>query len=194
NEITSMAIQVYGGMGYVLESGASQPMRDVRICAIYEGTTAIQAHDFIERKLVRDSGAALHTWLSSVDETLGCLALHQKHELLDIECNLRKGVELLREAADWAIVNYPRRPLVVLGGGVALIQLCGIVAGGWQMARAALAALERLKAGGDQQEFLRRKILSVRFYAAHVLPQVAGLAVVAMRGGESVMAMDDAAF
>lgn len=194
NEITSMAIQVYGGMGYVLESGASQPMRDVRICAIYEGTTAIQAHDFIERKLVRDSGAALHAWLADVDATLGRLASQQKHELLDIECNLRKGVELLREATDWARLNYSRRPLVVLGGGVALIQLCGIVAGGWQMARAALAAIKRLEAGADQQEFLRRKLLSVRIYGAHVLPQVSGLAVVAMRGGDSVMAMDDAAF
>ncbi|MEA1028078.1 acyl-CoA dehydrogenase [Pseudomonas sp. N-137] len=193
-EVTSMAIQVYGGMGYVLESGASQPMRDVRICAIYEGTTSIQAHDFIERKLVRDGGAALQAWLAEVDLTLGRLAVHQNNELLEIECNLRKGVELLRRATDWAILNYSRQPLVVLGGGVSLLQLCGIVAGGWQMARAALVALNHIESGKGHADFLRRKLLSARFYAAHVLPQVAGLAEVAMRGGEFVMAMDDAAF
>lgn len=194
NEVTSMAIQVYGGMGYVLESGASQPMRDVRICAIYEGTTSIQAHDFVERKLVRDGGSALRAWLAQVQATLNCLVECESKDVAEMQSNLRNGVESLREAAEWALANYPQRPLEVLGGSVSLLRLCGIVAGGWQMARAALAALDHLESGKGDAGFLRRKLLSVRFYATHVLPQAVGLAEVAMHGGESVMAMDNDAF
>lgn len=193
-EVTSMAIQVYGGMGYVLDSGASQPMRDVRICAIYEGTTSIQAHDFVERKLVRDGGSALRAWLSELHLVLPRLGESGSEELAGIERRLRKGVESLEEVAEWALANYRQRPLEVLGGAVALLRLCGIVAGGWQMARAALVAEGHLKQGKGNAQFLRRKLVSARFYAAHVLPQAAGLAEVALHGGASVMVADEVAF
>lgn len=193
-EVASTSIQVHGGLGYIEESGASQPLRDIRVATIYEGTTSIQAHDLVERKLVRDGGAAMRAWFSQIHLTLQQLGQVQGDALGGIESALRQAVEILQEASEWALANYSQQPLEVLGGSVPFLRLCGIVVGGWQMARAGLVAQRHLEEGLGDTAFLRRKLLSVRFYADHVLPQAAGLAAVAMHGGASVMALDDAAF
>lgn len=192
-EVTSTSIQVHGGLGYIEESGASQPLRDVRVAAIYEGTTSVQAHDLVERKLARDGGAALRAWLSQIHLVLHRLDDAANGELRDIAFNLREAVAALQEASNWAIANYPERPLEVLAGSVPLLRLCGIVAGGWQMARAALAAQRHLEQGHGHAAFLRRKLLSARFYAALVLPQAEGLSSIAMHS-ECAMTMGDEAF
>jgi len=193
-EVTSTSIQVHGGLGYIEESGASQPLRDVRVSAIYEGTTAIQAQDLVDRKLVRDGGAAFRAWLSKVHLTLGQLEGRDLGDGGDIEHGLRKGVEALQAAADWAMAHYGQQPAQVLAGSVPLLRLFGIVAGGWQMARAALAAQRALDQGTGDAVFLTAKRISARFYATHVLPQAGGLADIAMRGAAAVLAMEEAAF
>ncbi|VVO66714.1 3-methylmercaptopropionyl-CoA dehydrogenase [Pseudomonas fluorescens] len=189
-EVTSMSIQVHGGLGYIEESGVSQPLRDVRVSAIYEGTTSIQAHDLVERKLVRDGGAALRSWLSLIHLTLSQLNSRNDERLRVIERNLRVAVEALQGASEWILARYPDNPAEMLGGSVSFLRLCGVIAGGWQMARAALIVSEK---PGDS-EFARRKIHSAQFYAAHILPQAAGLALVAKEGGASVMDLGGAAF
>lgn len=193
-EVTSMAIQVYGGMGYVLESGASQPLRDVRVCTIYEGTTAIQAHDLIERKIVRDGGSSLRAWISQIHLSLNKLQENNNPKLSIIEQQLREGVSLLSQSAEWVLGNYKQQPLVVLGGSVAFLQLCGIVAGGWQLARAALIASDKLAAGQGKTDFMQRKIHSAQFYSIHVLSKASHLATIAMQGGVSTMELDEMAF
>ena len=193
-EVASTSIQVHGGLGYIEESGVSQALRDVRVAAIYEGTTSIQAHDLVERKLVRDGGEALRVWLAQVHGTLAQLASAQDAELARIALRLRHGVEALQAACDAAIANYAARPLEVLAGSVPLLRLFGLVAGGWQMARAATVAHRQLAAGRGNPIFLSAKLHSVHFYAEHLLPQATALAEVSMRGGAAVMAMDEAAF
>jgi len=192
--VTSTSIQVHGGIGYMDGSAAAQPWRDVRVAAIYEGTTSIQAHDLVERKLVRDAGAALKSLLSQLDETLAQLLASGDAALHEMESRLRPAVHSLRRTADWAIENHPQRPLEVLSGSVPLLLQFGIVSGGWQMARAALATVRRLKQGRGQAAFLQAKLNSACFYAAHLLPQVMALEAVAIHGGQSVMAMDEAGF
>jgi hypothetical protein len=193
-EVTSMAIQVYGGMGYVLESGASQPMRDVRICSIYEGTTAIQAHDLVERKLVRDGGGAMRAWLAQVQLTLNELEASGDAGLIEIGTPLAAGVAALVRGAEWALALYAQNPLAVLAGSVALLRLFGSVAGGWQMARAALAAQRMLAQGSGHGAFLQAKLATARFYAGQVLQPAAALADVAINGSHTVLALDEAAF
>jgi len=139
-EVTSMSIQVHGGLGYIEESGVSQPLRDVRVAAIYEGTTSIQAHDLVDRKLVRDGGAALRTWLAQVHATLNQLNETKAPELAEIGGRLRAATEAMQSACDQVFANYRERPIEVLAGSVPLLRLFGMVLGGWQMARAALAA------------------------------------------------------
>ncbi|MEY2873103.1 MAG: hypothetical protein RLZZ373_474 [Pseudomonadota bacterium] len=191
-EVTSLAIQVHGGMGYVLESGASQPLRDVRICSIYEGTTSIQAHDLVERKLVRDGGASLRTWLGQVQRTLGQLDAADHAGLSEIGQHLRSSVQALQRATEWALAHYGNDPLLVLSGSATLLRLLGTVAGGWQMARAALAAQRGLAQGDNNAAFLKAKLATARFYATQVLQPAAALADVVVNGAASVLAMDEA--
>jgi alkylation response protein AidB-like acyl-CoA dehydrogenase len=193
-ELTSMSIQVHGGIGYVEESGVSQPLRDVRVAAIYEGTTAIQAQDLVERKLVRDGGAALRAWLALVQGTLQALKGESEPALCDIHSALADASGALRGAAEHALARYAEHPREVLGGSVPLLRLMGTVLGGWQLARGALAARRRLDEGRGDERFLRARIDSARFYAAHVLPQARALAEVSMHGGEAVLAMAEDAF
>lgn len=186
-EVTRTNIQVHGGMGYILESGASQPLRDILICPIYEGTTAIQANDFIARKIVRDGGAALHSWLLRTKETLAALE-SAGGELAGIERELRQAVSALEQATAWVIAEYPARMLEVLACAVPFLRLAGIVAGGWQMARAGLAAQRSLQQKDGNISFMQSKMASAQFYALHVLPQAPGLAHTVMCGGAMALA------
>jgi len=193
-EVTSMSIQIHGGLGYIEDSGVSQPLRDVRVAAIYEGTTSIQAHDLVDRKLMRDGGAALRTWLSQLHATLNQLDEAKSSELAAIGQRLRVATHALQTACDTVFANYQTRPIEVLAGSVPLLRLFGVVLGGWQMARAALVAHRERNLGRGHAQFLEAKIASARFYAAHVLPQASALAEISMFGGEAALAMDESAF
>jgi alkylation response protein AidB-like acyl-CoA dehydrogenase len=191
---TSMAIQVYGGMGYIEESGVPQAFRDLRVASIYEGTTAIQAHDLIERKLVKDQGQSYQAWAEQLQACVSELRDNKTEEINDIAEQLEAGIKALDETVHWATQNYIKQPRQVLAGSVPLLKLAGIVAGGWQMARAALVANRLLAAGQGDSEFLKRKLQSARFYASHVLPEAISLALVAKNVGESTLALGDLAF
>ena len=193
-EVASTSIQVHGGAGYLEDHGASQPLRDVRIAAIYEGTTSIQAQDLVERKLARDGGAAWRTWLSQLVGTVQQLEASNSTELNTIGRDLSHSVKALQEATDWVLAIFAQRPLEVLAGSVPLLRAFGIVAGGWQMARAAVVAHRQLQEGRGNAMFLRGKLVSAMFYATNLLPQVRALTAVATQGGASVMMMDEGAF
>ena len=116
-----MSIQIHGGLGYIEESGVSQPLRDVRVAAIYEGTTSIQAHDLVDRKLMRDGGASLRAWLSQVHATLNQLGETRAPELAAIGARLRTATEALQAASAAVLANYRERPIEVLAGSVPLL-------------------------------------------------------------------------
>lgn len=185
-EVASMAIQVHGGIGYVLESGASQPLRDVRIATIYEGTTGIQAHDLVERKLVRHGGSTLRSWVAEVHRTLHELDATEDTAMSAIAEPLRQGIDAVQRVAQWAMDRYEHDPLTVLSGSVSMLRMFGCVLGGWQMARAALAARRLSLEGRGDAAFLQAKRVSARFYAAHVLQPALALADVAMQGASLV--------
>jgi len=190
-EVTSLSIQIHGGIGYIEESGASQPLRDVRVSAIYEGTTSIQAHDLVERKLVRDGGAALRAWLSEVHRTLHQLRESKESEHLESARYLVQAVSRLEHVCAKVLADYARDPLPVLAVSVPLLRMFGLVVGGWQMARAGLAARRKLAEGIGNVPFLRAKIASATFYAVHVLPQAMALSVVVEHGGSAALSSDD---
>jgi 3-(methylthio)propanoyl-CoA dehydrogenase len=179
-EVTRTSVQIHGGLGYINESGASQPLRDVLICPIYEGTTGIQANDLITRKILRDSGAALQNWLLQVDRTQA--ELRAVPDLASIEAQLAQSVAAVRRVSEWIMTASRQHLEDVLAGAVPFLRMVGILAGGWQMARTALVAHRRLKGTESTPQLLRAKLASARFYAAHVLPLVPALAFAAMHG------------
>jgi alkylation response protein AidB-like acyl-CoA dehydrogenase len=193
-EVASTSIQVFGGAGYVDDYGASQPLRDVRVTTIYEGTTSIQAQDLVDRKLVRDGGATFGAWLKSVDSTAQQLAGSGNEGLADIARRLRASSAALARAVEQVLADYARRPLDVLAGSVPLLRSFGVVLGGWHMARAALVAQRHLDMAQGHTQFMAAKVASARYYATNILPQALAYADVAREGGASVMEMEEAAF
>ena len=192
--VTSLGVQVHGGMGFIEETGAAQHLRDARITPIYEGTTGIQAIDLIGRKVARDGGQAIGEVIASIDTLCAAIDAGTDSEMLPIGRQLRQGVACLREAVTFVLANQGQRATASLAGAVPFLELFGIVAGGWQMARAALAARRMISDGAADQEFLTAKIRSARFYADHVLSASPGLAHSVVSGCESTLAMTDEQF
>src|SRR5664279_4062635 len=173
-EVTSLGVQVHGGMGYIEETGAAQHFRDARIITIYEGTTGIQANDLIGRKTARDSGAVANAVAAEIDKVAAKLASHTDPILNAIGLQLAASVADLQSAIVWLVPAFGPHTRAAHAVAVPYLKLWGVVAGGWQLGRAALIAAEQLAEDGGNAEFLRSKIATARFYAECLLPQSSG--------------------
>jgi 3-(methylsulfanyl)propanoyl-CoA dehydrogenase len=173
-ELTSIGLQVYGGMGYVEEAGVAQYWRDSRISPIYEGTNGIQAIDLVMRKVPMRDGGVVADLLAQM-EALGPELAAAGPELAGVQPALADGVRVLREATGWILSRGRAEPTDALAGAMPYLQMSGLVVGGWLMARSALAASRLRDAGDPDADFLRDKIGTARFYACQLLPQAAGL-------------------
>ena len=189
-EVASLGVQVHGGMGFVEETGAAQYLRDVRITTIYEGTTGIQAMDLVGRKIAREGGATARAWLGSVKAVERELSQSASEELKALGARLEAGIQAVEDGVDYIVAT--KDPRASFAGAVPFLKLMGVVAGGWQMGRAALAAEKRL-ASGDRP-FLQAKIATARFYGEHVLVQAPALRDTVVRGASAVMAVPEDQF
>lgn len=185
----STNIQVHGGMGYIEETGAAQHLRDARIALIYEGTNGIQAIDLLGRKLVRDDGAAMRAFLDemrALDRTL--LGARHDDDLHAIAQHLHVAIATLATLTDELLARHRTSP-AALAGALPFLNLCGIVTGGWLIAKGALAASRALAAGTGEAGFLRAKLKTARFFAEQRLALVPGLAA-SVRGGDTIVDFD----
>ena len=189
----SIGVQVHGGLGYVEETGAAQHLRDAQISTIYEGTTGIQANDLIGRKMAREGGATLKSVIAMMRALDGDLAKQGGAHFAAIRSRLAAGVDALATAGEWLVATYGKDVRAASAGAVPFLKLLGIVAGGWQMARAALIAQAKVDAG-DGDPFYPAKVVTARFYADHVLSEAAGLASSVTDGAEGVMALPEDMF
>ncbi|MDR7004565.1 acyl-CoA dehydrogenase [Paraburkholderia strydomiana] len=187
-DVTSLGVQVHGGMGFIEETGAAQYYRDARILPIYEGTTAIQANDLIGRKTVRDGGKVAKSLLEGVAETVESLGAQQGPAFESMKKYLEQGQRSLSAAIDFVVANTKEDPNAVFAGSVPYLKLAGIVLGGWQMARALLVAAQKRD---EDPAFYSAKIATAQFYAEHVLPLASALeaSIVSAKGSEGVLAL-----
>ncbi|MGY6127599.1 acyl-CoA dehydrogenase (plasmid) [Paraburkholderia strydomiana] len=187
-DVTSLGVQVHGGMGFIEETGAAQYYRDARILPIYEGTTAIQANDLIGRKTVRDGGKVARSLLAGVAETVESLGAQQGPAFESMKKYLGQGQRSLSAAIDFVVANTKEDPNAVFAGSVPYLKLAGIVLGGWQMARALLVAAQKRD---EDPAFYSAKIATAQFYAEHVLPLASALeaSIVSAKGSEGVLAL-----
>jgi 3-(methylthio)propanoyl-CoA dehydrogenase len=181
---------VHGGMGFIEETGAAQHLRDARITTIYEGTTGIQAMDLMGRKIAREGGATAKAWLSSLRSFDAELAKSGNGDIQALRAELARGVQAVDECVDFIVQG--KDPRATFAGAVPFLKLMGIVAGGWQMARAALAAERKLDSG--DKSFYQAKITTARFFGDHVLVQAGGLRDTVIKGGAGVMALAEDQF
>ncbi|EJL88323.1 acyl-CoA dehydrogenase [Herbaspirillum sp. CF444] len=198
-DVTSTGVQVHGGMGFIEETGAAQYYRDARILAIYEGTTAIQANDLVGRKTARDGGAVAKGLIAQIHKTESALSAAAAagefgDDLQAIRKRLVDGARALDDVVNYVVANIKTDIKGVFSGSVPYLKLAGVVLGGWQMARAALVAVDKLKAGEGDAQFYKAKIATARFYADHVLTQASSLRASIIEGSAGVMALTEAQF
>jgi alkylation response protein AidB-like acyl-CoA dehydrogenase len=192
-DVASTGVQVHGGMGFIEETGAAQHLRDVRISTIYEGTTGIQANDLIGRKMAREGGATIKAVITMIRKLDVELAAQSGEQFVVIRKRLANGVDALEKAAEWIVANYKQDVRAASVGAVPFLWLFGIVAGGWQMARAALVAQGKID-GGDNDPFYAAKIVTTRFFADHQLTRADGLAATVVEGAAGALALEESMF
>ncbi|HAT29481.1 MAG TPA: acyl-CoA dehydrogenase [Janthinobacterium sp.] len=193
-DVTRDGVQVHGGMGFIEETGAAQHYRDAKILTIYEGTTAIQANDLVGRKTVRDGGAVAHGIIAQVRATEAQLAAMGGADFQAIHRQLSVGSAALAAVVDYVAANMKTDIKAVFAGSVTYLRLAGIVLGGWQMARAAIVAQQKLDAGDGDQAFYSAKIGTARFFADHMLSQASGLRHAIIDGSAGVLALSEEQF
>jgi hypothetical protein len=187
-EVTSLGLQVHGGMGYIEETGAAQYYRDARILTIYEGTTAIQANDLVGRKTARDGGQVAKAIAAQIAKTEAELARRDSVAARAVLKRLAAARQAFIEVVDFVAGNTKASPNAVFAGSVPYLMLAGNVMAGWQLARSLLVA-EDMAARGEDAEFMRAKIATARFYADHMLSKVPGIRDAIVEGAESVTAL-----
>ncbi|MWL86878.1 acyl-CoA dehydrogenase [Cupriavidus sp. SW-Y-13] len=178
-DVTSLGVQVHGGMGFIEETGAAQHYRDARILPIYEGTTAIQANDLVGRKTVRDGGAVARAICASIAETEAALGKHGGAAFATVKEHLARGRAALEAVVEFVVANAKSDPNAVFAGSVPYLKLCGIVFSGWQLGRAMLVADARR---ADDPAFSEAKIATALFFAQHILSQSFGLRDASLAG------------
>jgi alkylation response protein AidB-like acyl-CoA dehydrogenase len=193
-DVTSLGIQIHGGMGFIEETGAAQHWRDARITTIYEGTTGIQANDLLFRKLMRDQGATARVVFGEVHATAKALAASGQPELQAIAGKLGAALKAWTGATEWLAANAKSGLSGVLTAAVPYLHLAVTVCGGWLMGQSALAAARRLAEGDSDAAFCRAKIATARFYADQLLPQAAAYAETVMSGDAALAGMGDELF
>ncbi|MEO8527560.1 MAG: acyl-CoA dehydrogenase [Pseudolysinimonas sp.] len=183
NELTSLALQIHGGMGYIEETGVAQHYRDVRIAAIYEGTNGIQAADLVGRKLGIRNGSSFLEFHATMREILPELD-EAGADYTSIRTELERQFDAVESATAWMMRTGMSDPNAVLAGSAPYLRMWGLCLGGWLMARSALAAR-----GISDSEQAESQLVMARFYAEQLLPTCAGLLGAATAGARDLFAL-----
>ncbi len=192
-EVTSLGVQVHGGMGFIEETGCAQYYRDAKILTIYEGTTAIQANDLVGRKTARDGGQAAKALAGQIEATEVLLTQNGSTDTLVMAKRLAAARLAFIDVVEFVAANTKAHPNDVFAGSVPYLMLAGNLMAGWQMGRALLAAQAQM-AQGEDVAFMQAKVITARFYADHLLTKVPGLRDSIVEGAACVTALALEAF
>ncbi|QHE77240.1 acyl-CoA dehydrogenase [Hydrogenophaga sp. PBL-H3] len=187
-EVTSLGVQVHGGMGFIEETGAAQYYRDAKILTIYEGTTAIQANDLVGRKTARDGGTGAKAIAAQIEKTEGELAKRESANAKAVHKRLKAAREAFVDVVEFIAANTRSNPNAAFAGSVPYLMLAGNLMAGWQLARSLMVA-EDLSAQGQDTAFMQAKITTARFYADHILSRAPGTRDAIVEGAEAVTAL-----
>ncbi|RPE72608.1 hypothetical protein EDC62_0302 [Tibeticola sediminis] len=192
-EVTSLGVQVHGGMGFIEETGAAQYYRDAKILTIYEGTTAIQANDLVGRKTVRDGGQTARAIAAQIEATEAQLVHNGSADAVAVARRLKDAREAFLEVVDFMVAQAKGNPNAAYAGSVPYLMLAGNLMAGWQLARSLLVAQQEAAAGHDAA-FMAAKIVTARFYADHILTRTLAQRVAILEGAANVTALPVDAF
>ncbi|MDB5504420.1 MAG: acyl-CoA dehydrogenase [Tardiphaga sp.] len=186
NEVTSLGVQVHGGMGFIEETGAAQHYRDARITAIYEGTNGIQAIDLVTRKLGANGGASVWALLDELSEIVGRVEASNDPAFGTTGAKLRDALGALERSSKWLLERLASAPSDALAGATPYLRLFGSTLGGCMLAGEALAAKDISDGGGDPARY----VTLARFFAENITVQAGSLERTVIDGAESVTSAD----
>jgi acyl-CoA dehydrogenase len=184
SEVSSLGIQVHGGMGYIEETGAAQLYRDARIAQIYEGTNGIQAIDLVTRKLPLSGGAAVRAYLAELWRTVAEVEASNDPAFGATGTALRAAVDAFGKTTEWLLERIEREPQTALAGATPYLRLFASAAGGCLLAQDALAA----KRVGNPAHATE----TARFFATNLATAAPGLATTVIEGADALAVDPDA--
>jgi hypothetical protein len=193
-EVTSLGVQVHGGMGFIEETGAAQYYRDAKILTIYEGTTAIQANDLVGRKTARDGGQTPKALAAQMEKTEAALLQIGSADAKAMAHRLTAARGAFLDVVNFIVDAAATDPNAAYAGSVPYLMLAGNVVAGWQLARSYVAAHQALAAGETDTDFMKAKMVTARFYADHILSKSSSVRDGIVEGAHSVTAMALEAF
>jgi hypothetical protein len=188
-EVTSLGVQVHGGMGFIEETGAAQYYRDAKILTIYEGTTAIQANDLVGRKTARDGGQTAKGIAAQIEVTEAELMKSGSAAASVVLKHLTAARLAFIDVVNFVAGNTKTSPNAVFSGSVPYLMLAGNLMAGWQMARSLLVAENQLAIGVEDAAFMQAKIITAQFYAEHLLCKAPSMCGSIVEGAASVTAL-----
>ena len=172
--ITSLGVQVHGGMGFIEDTGAAQYYRDCRILAIYEGTNGIQALDLLRRKLFQENGETYKKVLQIIKNTAELAIKSENNNLREMGELLFKSLDIIEDCSVWLIDKYEENPEISAAGATPFLNMFGWVLGGWVMLDSAnKAQLIILK--DKNNKFAKEKINTASFFCNTYLPLASSL-------------------
>lgn len=184
-EVADMAIQCFGGYGYVQDTGVEQFLRDVRITRIYEGTNGIQALDLVRRKLDLQEGRPLSSFFRMVEASIS--SARQTTEFSQESSALARALEDLHQASRWMRTHVRSDVVAAAGGATDFLRLFALVAMGWSWMQMMMIARGELEQGHGSSDFLRAKLALGRFFFHRILPETRLLNARAMAGASDLM-------
>ena len=191
-EITSIGLQIHGGMGYVEETGAAQHFRDSRITTIYEGTTGIQANDLISRKVIRDQGKELRRLIAEISTEIKALDSNEQRLQLIKEYMIH-SIAMIEKSLDYILQEHPKDPFLAGSVSYNFLMMMGTFMGGWVASRSAALAIMNLK-NTEDSEFYEAKLVSSTFFIEQCLPLVDSYSKSLMSGSVSTMTLAEDQF
>jgi acyl-CoA dehydrogenase len=186
NEVSSLGVQIHGGMGFIEETGAAQHYRDARITSIYEGTNGIQSIDLVTRKLAANGGAAVWTLLDELSGIAGKVEASNDPGFGTTGAKLRDALASLERASKWLLERVTAAPNEALAGATPYLRLFGSTLGGCMLAGEALAARDLGDGHGDPQRY----VTLARFFAENISVQAGALERTVMDSAEAVNGAD----
>jgi alkylation response protein AidB-like acyl-CoA dehydrogenase len=191
-DIATTAQQVFGGHGYIVETGVEQYVRDARIAMIYEGANGVQAMDLVGRKLPMNGGRAIQLFFKILAQEVAEAKKHEK--LAALAEALEKANAQLQAATMWLMQNAMTNPNNAGAAAYNYMHLMGIVSVGLMWLRMASAAMRMLEAGEGDQKFLETKLVTARFFAERIMPDAGALRRKIEGGAEAIMALEPEMF
>ncbi len=186
NEVTSLGVQIHGGMGFIEETGAAQHYRDARITAIYEGTNGIQSIDLVTRKLSSQGGASVWALLDELSDIVKRVEASNDPAFGTTGAKLRDALGSLERTSRWLLERIASAPNDALAGATPYLRLFGSTLGGCKLAEEALAARTLGEGFGDPQRY----VTLARFFAENISVQSGSLERTVMDGADAVTGAD----